>query len=182
MRLFLALDLPADVQANLTRLLAELRPAAPIGWSKPENLHVTTKFIGEWPEGRLDELQRALAAIRRRPALAVSIRKLGFFPNARAPRVLWCGVEAPGLAELAADTDTATARLGVEPEKRAFSPHLTLARIKERMQTGPLEAAIARLKSTEFGSFTATGFFLYHSRLQRGGSVYTKLAEFPFST
>jgi 2'-5' RNA ligase len=182
MRLFTGLDLPEDVVGNLERLLGELRPAARIGWSTPANLHITTKFIGEWPDGRLEELKRALAAVEARAPIAVAVRKVGFFPNARAPRVFWCGVEAPGLARLAADTDDATRRLGVEPEKRPYSPHLTLARIKERQDSGGLAKAVQALAGAEFGRFEARRFFLYRSRLQPGGSVYTKLAEFPFTT
>ena len=182
MRLFTGLDLPQDVVANLERLLGELRPAARIGWSVPANLHITTKFIGEWPDERLEELKHALAAVEARAAIEVAVRKVGFFPNARAPRVFWCGVEAPALARLAADIDHATLRLGVEPEKRAYSPHLTLARIKERQDLSRLHAAVERLGGIEFGQFAARRFFLYQSRLQPGGSVYTKLAEFPFTS
>jgi 2'-5' RNA ligase len=182
MRLFTALDLPEDVVGNLERLLGELRPVARIGWSTPANLHITTKFIGEWPDERLEELKQTLAAVQARPAIEVAVRKVGFFPNARAPRVFWCGVEAPGLAQLAAETDQATRRLGVEPEKRAYSPHLTLARIKERADLERLHAAIQGLAAIEFGRFAARRFFLYRSRLQPGGSVYTKLAEFPFTS
>ena len=127
-------------------------------------------------------MQQALASVEARAAIEVAIRRVGFFPNARAPRVFWCGVEAPGLAQLAADTDQATRRLGVEPENRAYSPHLTLARIKERADLGRLQAAVQALGDIEFGQFAARRFFLYRSRLQPGGSVYTKLAEFPFTT
>jgi 2'-5' RNA ligase len=70
--------------------------------------------------------------------------------------------------------------LGVEPETRAFSPHLTLARIKDRLNPQPLREAIAGLPELEFGSFVAAGFCLYQSQLRPGGSVYTKLAEYPF--
>ena len=109
------------------------------------------------------------------------IRRLGFFPNAHSPRIFWCGIEAPGLAELAADTDLATAALGVAREKRAFSPHLTLARIKEPVRTsaaarGHRGAAIAGVRRLQAGSF-----FLYQSTLRPAGSVYTKLAEFPLT-
>ena len=182
MRLFTGLDLPEEVVWNLERLLGELRPAARIVWSAPANLHITTKFIGEWPDGRLEELKHALAAVEAPAAIEVAIRRVGFFPNARAPRVFWCGVEAPRLARLSADTDDATRRLGVAPEKRAYSPHLTLARIKERPDLSRLHAAVQGLADIEFGRFAARRFFLYRSRLQPGGSVYTKLAEFPFTT
>jgi RNA 2',3'-cyclic 3'-phosphodiesterase len=181
MRLFVGLDLPGDVVRNLEKLLERLRPAARIQWSPPANMHVTTKFIGEWPEERLEDLKAALGGIAPRAAISMRIRQLGFFPNERSPRVFWCGIEAPGLAELAADTERATSALGIAAETRPYSPHLTLARIKERLNLEPLHKAIAALPSTEFGSFEARSFFLYRSQLRPGGSVYTKLAEFPLA-
>jgi RNA 2',3'-cyclic 3'-phosphodiesterase len=185
MRLFTALDLPGDVVRNLEELVARLKPAAPIHWSPPANLHVTTKFIGEWPDARLPELRAALAALPERPQFEVSVSKLGFYPNERGPRVFWCGIEAAGLAALAAETGAATGSLGVAGENRAYSPHLTLARIKDRCDLRPLHSAIAAIPSLDFGRFTARSFFLFRSQLRdqfrNSGSVYTKLAEFPFS-
>jgi len=181
MRLFTGLDLPEEIVGNLKSLLSRLQPAARISWSPPENLHITTKFIGEWPEERLEELKSSLAAIGPRDPISVHIRKLGFFPNPHAPRVFWCGIDAPGLEDLAAATDRATSSLGIPVETRAFSPHLTLARIKERLNLQPLREMIAALDSLEFGQFAADRFFLYHSRPGPKGSVYTKLAECKFS-
>jgi 2'-5' RNA ligase len=178
-RLFVALDLPPDVVRNLEALSAGLRPTARIAWSPPANLHITTKFIGWWPDERLEEVKSALAGVPRRGPIAIDIRGLGFFPNERMPRVFWCGIDAPGLEELAAATDRAAAALGIEPEKRAFSPHLTLARIKERLDLRRLHEAIAALPSLEFGRYEARSFFLYRSVPGPKGSVYTKLAEFP---
>ena len=181
MRLFIALDLPGDVVRNLESFVARLKPSARIHWSPPANLHITTKFIGEFPENRLPELQAALSGMPERPPIEVTVAKVGFFPNARSPRVFWCGIEAPGLEALAADTDAATSSVGVSKEERPFSPHLTLARIKERVDLSPLHSAIAAAPSLDFGRFTARCFFLYRSQLRPTGSVYTKLAEFPFS-
>jgi len=181
MRLFTGIDLPVDIIANLDKVLKELRPAARIQWSPLENLHITTKFIGQWPEERLEELKSALAAVESRPPITMHIRRVGFFPNPLSPRVFWCGIEAPGLEILAVATDRATSALGIPSEERAFSPHLTLARIKERLDLQPLREAIAALPSLDFGSFDLDRFFLYLSRPGRSGSVYTKLAEFPFS-
>ena len=181
MRLFAGLNLPEEVVGNLELLLDRLRPAARIQWSRPENLHITTKFIGEWPNERLGELRAALAVLEPRAPIPVHICKLGFFPNPRAPRVFWCGIEAPGLETLAADTDRATSTVGVALDERTFSPHLTLARIKERLNLQPLREAIAALPSLDFGQFVASRFFLYQSQLRPGGSVYTKLAEWKFS-
>jgi RNA 2',3'-cyclic 3'-phosphodiesterase len=182
MRLFTGLDLPAALVRELERLLDRLRPAARIHWSAPANLHITTRFIGEWPDQRLGEVQAALAGLPPFPALRLALRRVGFFPNANNPRVFWCGVEAPPeLGALAAATEGALERLGMAREDRPFSPHLTLARIKERIPMQPLRDAIAALPSLDFGEFTADRFFLYRSQLRPGGSVYTKLAEFPLT-
>ena len=181
MRLFTGLDLPPEVVENLDQLLGRLRPTAQVNWSPVANLHITTKFIGEWPEEKLDALTAALRAIAPRPAIPVHIRKVGFFPNPHSPRNFWCGIDAPGLAELAADIDRATTALGIPSEKRAFSPHLTLARIKASPELQPLREAIAALPSLDFGIFQAGSFFFYRSQLRPSGSVYTKLAEFPLA-
>jgi 2'-5' RNA ligase len=180
MRLFTGIDLPAHVVSNLEQLLAQLQPAARIKWSPPANLHVTTKFIGEWPEQRLPELQDALGAVPSTGPISIAIRGLGFFPNARSPRVFWAGIQAqPELAALAATTDRALEALGIEAEKRPYSPHLTLARIREPVPVHALHERIAKLASQDFGEFTAAAFFLYQSRLSPAGSVYTKISEFP---
>ena len=181
MRLFTGIDLPVDVIRSLSRLVEELRPRAKIRWSPPENLHITTKFIGEWPRERLEELTAAMRGLPPRAPLAISVRGLGWFPNPHSPRVFWAAVKSgPGLAALARETEDALAQLGVAKEPRGFSPHLTLARIKEPVPLAGVRQAIAALASDDFGEFTADRYFLYHSDRGPAGSVYTKLAEFPF--
>jgi len=183
MRLFTGLDLAEPVVRELERLTARLRSTARIHWIPPANLHLTTKFIGEWPDHRLDELRAALAGLPPLAPLEIAVRRVGFFPHPHHPRVFWCGIEAPPeLASLARATEDALAALGRKREDRAFSPHLTLARIKEPVNLEALREAIATLPSLDFGAFTARAFYLYQSRLQPGGAVYTKLAEFAFGT
>jgi RNA 2',3'-cyclic 3'-phosphodiesterase len=182
MRLFTGIDLPIEVVTSLENLLVRLKPAASINWSPPENLHVTTKFIGEWPEDRLDEVKAALGVLPARPAIPIAIEKLGFFPNPHSPRVFWAGIHAgEALAQLARETENALAPLGIAKEQRAFSPHLTLARIKTPGKQPALLQAVAQLPSLEFGAFEADRFFLYRSKTAPSGSVYTKLAEFPLA-
>jgi 2'-5' RNA ligase len=183
MRLFTGLDLAAPVVRELERLTARLRPTARIHWIPPANLHLTTKFVGEWPDERLGDLRAALDRVARPAPFEIAVRRVGFFPNPHHPRVFWCGLEAPPeLAALARATEDALAALGVPREDRAFSPHLTLARIKEPVNLEALREAIATLPSLDFGAFTARCFYLYQSRLQPSGAVYTKLAEFAFGT
>ena len=171
MRLFTGLDLPAHVAAAIEKLLETLRPMARLRWTPVENLHVTTKFIGEWPEARLEEMKAALSDVPGRASISVAIRGLEL-----KPRLFWAKVHAPALADLARDIDTAAAKLGIAPEQRAFNPHLTLARIGK-----PVRFDISRVAAADFGSFEADRFFLYLSKPGSGGSVYSKLAEFPFA-
>jgi 2'-5' RNA ligase len=181
MRLFTAITLPQDVIAALAELIYQLRPVARIHWSPASNLHITTKFIGEWPKERLDELTAALKALPAREPIPIAVRGLGFFPNPHSPRVFWAAVHAgPELATLARLTDQALESLGVPPEKRPFSPHLTLARITEPVPLQALRQAIASLPATDFGAFAADRFHLYLSQLNPGGSVYTKLSDYAF--
>src|SRR5581483_5650316 len=144
MRLFAAIDIPEDVRRHLQTLVDLLRPTAHINWSPVANLHITTKFIGEWPEDRLEEMKAALRGVASTGPIEISVRSLGWFPNARHPRVFWAGIEASDqLAALAEATETAVAKLGVAKEDRKFSPHLTLARIRERV---PMEAVLRAIE------------------------------------
>src|SRR5712691_11630930 len=118
MRLFTGIDLSADVIANLEDLLQRLKPSAQINWSPPKNLHITTKFIGEWPEDRLAELSSALATLPSHAPIPIAVEKLGFFPNPHSPRVFWAGIQASdGLAALARETENALATLGITKEE-----------------------------------------------------------------
>ena len=181
MRLFVGLDLPANIKSNLGKLVDSLRPTAKMRWSPVANLHITTKFIGEWPEARLDEMKTALSAVKGIPPFSISIRGLGWFPNPHRPRVFWATVRAPEqLTQLAAATEDATASLGIARETRPFSPHLTLARMPDpAVDLAALRRAVAGLPSDDFGAFDATVFHLYLRKMGPGGSVYSKLATFP---
>lgn len=180
MRLFAGLDVPYEMSRNLELLLQLLKPTADIHWSPMSNLHITTKFIGEWPEERLPELKAALAEVPRCGALKVSIRGLGWYPNPHQPRVLYAGIQAPpALDRLAGDTSAVCTALGISGGQKAFTPHLTLARIKNAGDLFPLKKAIADLPNTDFGAYQAAAFHLYLSRLTPSGSLYTKLASYP---
>ncbi len=176
MRLFTAVDIPGEVENALAATLQRLRPTAKVKWTDIEKLHITTKFIGEWPEARMEEMTAALRGVGTLGAIGIRLRGLGWFPDSRRPRVLWAGVEAgPELASLAHETEQAVHTLGVPIEDRKYSPHLTLARIRDAGPLGPLRAAIEAEGPADFGSFLASTFYLYLSKDGR----YTKLAEFP---
>ncbi len=181
MRLFTALDLPPEVLAALAGAVEPLRPLGKLRWSAVENLHITTKFIGELPEERLDEARTALNWLAARGPIPVRVAGLGWFPKTGNPRVLWAGIwGGEALKELARETNEALARIGVPGETKPYAPHLTLARVGRATVNDALREEVDNGSGAEFGEFEAARFWLYESRLAPGGSVYTKLSAFPF--
>jgi 2'-5' RNA ligase len=179
MRLFTAIDIPAAIKLRLCALLDRLRPLAKLSWSPPDHLHITNKFIGEWPEARLKELNQTLADVPAPGPIEIVVRGLGWFPNDRNPRVFWAGIESgPELGALAQATEQSLALIGVPVEDRTFHPHLTLARRRNPMPVDRLRKELAEIPSSDFGCFRAESFFLYLSK----GGKYTKLHEFPLSS
>ena len=175
MRLFTAVDLQEETIRALAALVAQLKPVARLRWSPAENLHITTKFIGEWPPERLPELQRCLPAFE--PAPSISVFSLGFFPNERFPKVLYARVEpTQSLLALAKATDQALTGIGIPAEKHPYRPHVTLARIPEAVYLHPLKDRLAELNPGRLGQFEATGYSLYESRARH----YIPVETYPF--
>ncbi len=194
MRLFIALDIDSEIRLRIAQFLDGVREFAPDArWVAAESLHITLKFIGEWPPEKLEDLKRALAGVRGQPA-AITFSGTGFFPTPKSARVFWIGIQAgPELAVLAGAVDAATSALGIENEKRAFAPHLTLARTGSgRPQRVPsdranssfrrLQEKLAAMPAPAFGTMSPREFFLYESKLSPKGAVYTKLESFPLET
>ena len=182
MRLFTAIDLPSEILLRLERLISSLRPEALIKWSPLDNLHITTKFIGSWPESRLHELDAVLRATPPREPIEIELRDLGWFPNERYPRVLWVGVHGgSSLTDLARDTEQTLESVGVAREDRPFSPHLTLARIKNPVPLGRLKETVRALQPAALGKFTVDHFTLFLSEPGSNASIYRKLRDYQFS-
>ena len=168
---------------RLERLVSALRSEAIIKWNPLDNLHITTKFIGEWPDSRLEELDAALISLPGRPIFDVEIRDLGWFPNERSPRILWAGVQgADALLQLANDTEASLEPLGVKKEERAFSPHLTLARIKNPVPLQRLRRKVQEMQPASLGAFPVSRFVLYQSEPGSNASSYHKLREYQFES
>jgi 2'-5' RNA ligase len=177
MRIFIALDIPAEVRARLTEYMERARPLAPQArWARVEGLHVTLKFVGHVSDERVEQIKTALASIQS-ASFTVRFEGIGFFPNPKAARVFWAGVDGGNeLPRLASAIDAVLEKLGVERETKPYHPHLTFARTSSR----PLRELQPLLADTppHFGTMTAREFFLYQSQPQRGGSKYTKLERF----
>ena len=200
MRIFIGIDLDDAIRAKIARFMEGVSGFAPEArWVQPDSLHITLKFIGEQNDEQVTAITERLRKVKGLP-MEISMRGTGFFPTPKAPRVFWIGIHAgPQLAKLAADIDAAVAELGIEREKRAFSPHLTLARAgahgkrssgdpKWRKDDRPnsafsvLEKRLAAMGDLDFGTMSAEKFILYRSQLSPAGSKYTKLERFPLTS
>jgi 2'-5' RNA ligase len=178
MRLFTGIAISPQVLANLARVLKELRPLAQLNWSPVENLHITSKFIGEWADERLEELEEVLEQVKPPPSFGVQIAGFGYFPNPHNPRAFFAGVHAgPELANLAKQIEEAVKPLGVAKEDRPYAPHLTLARIKHE-NIRELREHIAKMTNFDFGTFQVSDFHLYLSKTGPRGSVYSGIATY----
>jgi len=181
MRLFTAIELPPHLLLRLERLLSALRPEAQINWSPLDNLHITVSFIGSWPEARLDELTGALVSLSPRQSFEVNLKDFCWFPNARSPHVLSVGTEpCDALQKLGEDTRDCLEKLGIPKEKRSYTPHITLARIKRPVPLRRLRQRLESLEPFPFGAFDVHSFHLYRSDPGSNASIYRKVRSFGF--
>ena len=179
MRLFIATDLPAQVLTALSAMREQLSSGdAGVRWAPDESLHITLKFLGDVPDNQVQPIDESLQRVRA-SRFGAEVAGVGFFPSERAPRVFWAGVRSTELAELADNVGNCMVPLGYQSEGRGFRPHLTLARTRGKARIGSRFVEGARAcRDREFGTFETDRFFLYQSRLEPSGAVYTKLGEY----
>ena len=178
MRVFIAVDLPNEIREALSDLQRELRPLTnTVRWVAPDSIHITLKFLGEIPEKRIEDIDAELTGLSWKP-FTVTVHGVGFFPGTRSPRIFWAGMEAPTMEGLSEQLDIRMERLGFDKEKRAFRPHITLARAKNTRIESSLVTAAAQFEERNFGSFTVDRVFLFRSTLKASGAVYEKLKEY----
>lgn len=170
------------MRESLAGFLVALRTLSPqTRWVRTENLHVTLKFIGEVPAAKLNALRIALSAVHSDREVTIDFRGLSFFPDEKHARVFWAGLDAsPNLKTLTLQIDQATERLGIPPEQRPFSPHLTLARFQPPGLPEKLRAVMQENATRYFGSLRSNQFYLIESELKTSGAEYTTLESFPF--
>jgi RNA 2',3'-cyclic 3'-phosphodiesterase len=173
MRLFTAIDLPEHVKKQVENVCDGLRE---VRWVKPHQLHLTLRFIGEVDKSQFDKIKDALGQVNF-GSLELRLQGVGQFPPKKTPRILWVGVSKPdALVQLAKRVEKIIVELGYPPEEKAFSPHITLARLK--FPPSGLENFYAKNAYFRSDPFTVSQFVLYSSSLQPGGSVYRQEAVY----
>ena len=183
LRLFVAVALPPPAKEAVTRLIDGLRSAriAGVRVVAPEAVHITLKFLGNVEAPRLGELSHVLdQSVSGVEPFTVAISGIGGFPNLQAPRVLWAGITggAEELESLARAVDAACASIGFSPERRPFSPHVTIARLRDNTSTEDRHragAALSTLPRLDEESFTVAAIHLIQSTLSQTGPTYQTL-------
>jgi len=183
-RAFLAIEPPEDILQAMSRLQEKLKReiSGRISWTKPQGKHLTLKFFGDITA---EDIKNICAAVENRivsgSSLNLKIEKMGVFPDARRPQVLWCGVtgDVEKLSVLQKQLDSDFASIGFPKEDRPFRAHLTLGRIKESRGLSGISEALTKHNAFAAGEFGCKELILFQSRLLQQGTVYTKLAKFP---
>ncbi len=182
-RAFLAIEPPENILQEIFRLQEKLKReiSGRLSWTRPQGQHLTLKFFGDISR---EDINNINAAVQKRVAaeqkLNLKIEELGVFPDAKRPRVLWCGItgDLERLINLQKKLDGDFAALGFPAEDRSFKAHLTLARIKDPRDITGMSEALKKYDSFKAGDFSGDKLFLFQSNLSPQGAVYTKLMEF----
>ncbi len=180
-RTFLAIDLPSSLQSAIGQNIRTVKRELPgLSWSKPENLHINLKFLGETTESQVDQIRQVVGpAISHVSPFTLEINGFGVFPDDRVPRVLWIGLGGAldSLAALAECVGRAVVPLGFPQEYRLFRPHLTVARVKkDHREVGRVLGTLGVLTDPfPCGPLPVERVTLFKSDLRPTGPVYTKL-------
>ena len=184
-RCFIAIELTENILRSLEEVQDQLRNSAAgryARWTRPEGIHLTLKFLGNVPADRIEAISESIeSACEGIEPFSFDVVGLGCFPSERRPRVLWTGVrENTGqLAALHRAVDREMEVLGYPPEKRAFHPHLTLARARKGIRTREQEALGRLITSTtvdELAQMRVERISLMRSDLRPDGAIYTELS------
>lgn len=182
-RVFIAIELPSETRASVAAHVARLRAAVPgvrASWPRPENLHLTLKFLGEMTPAKAVALKDAASrAALHSQSFTLALSGTGAFPPSGNPRVLWLGIEDPSgalLARLHWQLEEECAMAGFAREERRFHPHLTLARIRapqgaRRLAESHQQTGFERME------FTVSDILVLRSELSPGGSRYTEISR-----
>lgn len=184
MRAFIALRLDAAVEDAIAALVERLRmPEDGIRWVRRANFHLTLFFLGPAvPRERLAPVADALGAIAKETALfEIAAHGVGAFPNLARPRVIWVGLHGNALVGLTARIAEAAERCGFVPERRAYSPHLTIGRVRSLRSPERLRRALNEATDASFGVSRIERVMLYRSEPGPQSSTYHELAAFPLA-
>ena len=183
-RSFIAIELPDELKSGLAQLQAQLKTGKqpPVKWVNPYSIHLTLKFMGSIAADKISEITGAMeAAVKRISPFHLKVKDLGVFPNLRRVQVVWVGVsgEVDQLSRLQQGIESNLTPLGFTPESRPFTPHLTLARLREQASPDERQSfgqLIASNRLATVYGFSVDSINLMRSQLTREGAIYSRLS------
>jgi 2'-5' RNA ligase len=181
MRCFIAIDISDDIKKSIAKVIENLGyKIKGIKWVDPQNIHLTLKFLGEIDDKKINLINERLSILSKRHSVFdVSISNVGGFPNLKNPKVLWVGInDSEKLTNLYNELENALFEIGFGKENRKFSPHLTIARIKDKRDADLILRHIMEYKNYFFGEMKVCEIVLMKSTLKPSGAEYTKLNVF----
>jgi 2'-5' RNA ligase len=185
-RTFIAIELPLYIIAEIADLQIKLMQSGlKVRWVKPENVHLTLKFLGDIPASAVEPVGQAMArSTAHHSPFRLSLGTLGCFPHLRRPRVIWLGVagQTDGLCRLHQKLENSLMKLGFKKDSRPFKGHLTLARVKKKPLRPTLADVLSIQPSPSPLKFDVQTIALFQSRLKPTGAVYTKLVHLPLKS
>jgi 2'-5' RNA ligase len=176
-RAFIAIDIDPQVRENISRAIGQLRSQVlGVRWIAPANFHLTLKFLGDIEQAQIETIGAVLKErLRPFPRFTINAKGLGVFPDLRRPRIMWIGLAGNELATLAAQVESALLPLGFAPEKRNFTPHLTVGRWRQTDRPSKtLGQELESLKDYQFGASSVDEVILFQSVLKPEGAIYTR--------
>ena len=184
-RSFIAIELPDGLKLELSQLEARLKLGEPpwVKWVDPYGIHLTLKFLGDVAVNRLGNITGAMeAAAQGIPPFRLEVKELGVFPNLRRAQVAWVGIsgEVDKLGQLQQRLESNLAPLGFAPESRPFTPHLTLARLRNQASPDERQRFGQLITSTKFESahtIEVDAINLMRSQLTREGAIYSRISS-----
>jgi 2'-5' RNA ligase len=182
MRIFIGIKLPEDVREKIEKFLKPFKKiSSPVRWTRPANIHVTLKFIGEVTAEHYARIENALtAAVYDTGPLDLTLRGCGKFGRGTGLDIFWIGIEPnEPLKQLYHTIENSLEPAGVEKEKRPFKPHLTVGRNKKNFNFKSFFTQIEENEHQTVAAFPASHFQLFKSRLTPEGPIYTILKEIP---
>jgi 2'-5' RNA ligase len=177
MRTFIAIDLPPELKDNIVKLISELQVAdfSDATWVSKQQLHLTLKFLGEISEHQATKVKSVLKDIsQHQKSFSLQLKGLGHFNQ----KVLWIGGTSKDCTDLANKIDNELSKLGFAGEERAFTIHLTLARIQHIRKKAKFNYILEKCKNEDFGKFNVDKIKLMESVLSAGRLIYKTIADF----
>lgn len=180
LRAFIAIEMPSPV-VDIVRQSQEVLRCGGIRlrWVRPENVHLTLRFLGDISTDVIDPIRCALERLAVEvPSFSLRIRGAGAFPSVSRPRVVWLGLDGQvHLMDMYGKLSSLLSEYGFPEETRPFKGHLTIGRSKGRVDADRLRVRMAELETLESQPFTADRVCLFRSDLKPGGAVYTSLVQ-----